>query len=113
MDGIHIIKDDNNNPICSGYKCDKIINLEHQNDRLHNSCVPFGLVIFPNTSLAQDNTNDINDFLQFDIVENDNIEVQNKLLDKLLKSQCSFKASNKTCNRRIKLKLDKTRKIKR
>ena len=112
MDGIKILQDENKFPICSGYKCENIIKLKYENDPLINSCVPFGLVVFPNTS-SRPMTNNIEDFLQVDTVENDNIEVQNKLFDKLLKTQCSLKASNKTCNNRSKLKLEKTRKMKR
>ena len=112
MDGIKIIKDEKNFPICSGYKCENIINLKYENDPLRNSCVPFGLVVFPNI-YSSSMTNNIEEFLQLDTIENDNIEVQNKLLDKLLKTQCSFKASNKTCKNRSKLKLEKTRKMKR
>ena len=112
MDGIKIIKDDANIPICSGYKCDKIIDLKHQNDPLHSSCVPFGLVVFPNLPFNS-GTDESDQYLQVDVKENDSIDIQNKILDKLLKSQCSFKASNKTCNNRSKLKLEKTRKIKR
>ena len=115
MDGIQILKDEKQFPICSGYKCENIINLKYQNDPLQKSSVPFGLVVFPNipSSSMTNNTNNMEEFLQFDTIENDSLEVQNKLLDKLLKSQCSFKASNKTCNNRSKLKLEKTRKVKR
>lgn len=112
MDGIQILKDENNFPICSGYKCDKIINSKYQNDILHNSCVPFGLVVFPH-SQHPDNDNDNIDVFQIDELDIVDVNVQNKLLDKLLKSKCSFKISNKTNCNRSKVKIQKTRKLKR
>ena len=67
------IKDEKNFPICSGYKCENIINLKYENDPLRNSCVPFGLVVFPNIS-SSSMANNIDEFLQLDTIENDNID---------------------------------------
>lgn len=111
MDGIQIFKDQNNFPICSGYKCENILNSDY-NSKLQDTCVPFGLVVFPNIQKHIE-TNNANDFIEIDVIENDNLEIQNKILDKLLKSNCSYKSNNKTCVKRPTIKIRKTRKLRR
>lgn len=107
MDGIKIIRDEKQFPVCSGYNCNKLLNIDNENV-FNDSYVPMGLVIFPRE--IQISINDNEDYIQ--VIENENNEIQNKLMDNLLKSHIRYKASNKSCSQKPKVKNQKTRKLK-
>ena len=78
MDGIKIIRDEKQFPVCSGYNCNKLLNIDNENV-FNDSYVPMGLVIFPRE--IQISINDNEDYIQ--VIENENNEIQNKLIAKI------------------------------
>ena len=107
MDGIKILRNENKIPICSGYDCKHLLNENNIHNELDMTCVPLGLVMFPSKQMNYVH----DDNIIIEEINNDDYDLKDALYKKLLERKLSYKIKKNTCNNKVRLKMNKTRKV--